>query len=143
MGCQIQIAKTKPGRHSVMLHFVKTAKRFALPPPAALGVDPSGHCIENRIDIGTHAQPPNVQIIPDIDDYMNLFLRNNLNKTAQEFRCAGSAGEDGVMHGSILRGKGYFLDCPLMAKRMPFKYESSSVRSTFLRITIERSVAGS
>ena len=52
-------------------------------------------------------QAPDVCIVPDIDDDMNIFLRYDLDETAQKFCCAGASGENSVVgccHANILSG---------------------------------------
>ena len=49
---------------------------------------------------------PHRGVVANVDDHMNVFLGNDLNKAPEEFRSAGAPGEYGVVggHPDILRG---------------------------------------
>src|SRR5438876_11758107 len=104
---QIAITETKPGRQSVGFHFFKTSKCFITHAPAADRIEFSGKTVRNGIDVRTDVESPDVRIVADIHDHMNVLFGNDLDEAAQEFCSAGSTGKNSVVGGShpiILRG---------------------------------------
>jgi hypothetical protein len=107
MSCEIAVTQPEPVRHSISRHLFKATERLVSHPPAALRVESVGETICDRIDIRTDMQAPDIGIVSDINDDVDLFFGYDLNEATQKFGGAGPAGYYGVVgriHAIILRG---------------------------------------
>src|SRR6185369_696951 len=104
---KITIAQAKPVRHPESRHLFETAKRLIAKSPAALRVQSIGQAVHDGVDIRADVKPPDIGVVPDIYDDVDLLFRNDLRQTAKKLGGAGSSGEDRIVcvcHANILRG---------------------------------------
>ena len=104
---KITVSESEPDWHSVRFNLFKTPEALVTQAPSAHGIQLSGQAIGDGIDVRADMQTPDIGIVTDIHNDMDIFLRHSLHKAAQEFCGAGSACKDSIVgcsHPNILRG---------------------------------------
>src|SRR5262249_47128032 len=97
---EISITNAEPVRHSVFAYLFETTECLVAKSPSAFGIELAGQTVHDRINIRADVQTPNVGVVTNINYHVNVFFRNDANQTPQEFRGAGSTGENSIVRGS-------------------------------------------
>ena len=105
--CEVLVSEAKPSGHSKCLDCFKAPEGLVDEAPAPKGVEFAGKCISDGINVGTDVQTPDIGIVTDIHNDVNLLFGNDLYKATQKLGGAGSTGKYGIvggLHPIILRG---------------------------------------
>jgi hypothetical protein len=105
--CEVLISKAKPAGHSKCLDCFKAAECLVGETPASTGIQFSGERVGNGINVGADVQTPDIRIVTNIHNDVNLLFGDNLYEATQKLGGSGSTGKYGVvgrLHSIILRG---------------------------------------